>query len=255
MNDLTKPQATGISTDLLSRLKSGIAESRASTSLAGFGGKPLLRLLKSGLWVYGMEDVEVEEGSLWAVNPLSLMHGWVAWTNHPGMTKNTMVGEVMVPVFEHKPAKPLPVDGWPFSEQRMFELKCMSGEDNGQEVLHKTSSIGGMRGCDDLLKALQNQLEVNPQYPCPVLVLEAGSYKHSKYGQIFTPNFVIKDWADMTGALASQAKPQVAAPEATQAAPQRRRAAATPQPETVAAPVEPAPTAAVGSPRRRPAGR
>jgi len=260
MNDLTAPQATGISTDVLSKLRAGIAQSRAATSLQGFGGKPLLRMLKSGVWVHGQEDVEVQDGSQWAINPLSIMHGWVAWTNHPGNAKNTMVGEVMAPVFEPKPVKPLPADGWPFSEQRTFELKCMNGEDKGLEVLHKTSSIGGMRAVDDFLKALQAQLDTDPSCPCAVVTMQTGSYKHAKYGQIFTPEFRIVGFADMAGQMAGQA-PAVeapvaeAAPAAAAPGPARRRPVVA---EAAEAPQTPAPTAAVhtpGSPRRRPAAR
>jgi class 3 adenylate cyclase len=58
MNDVAKPKQTAVSAQLLDRLKSGIAESRASTVLAG-GGKPYLRMLKSGEWVYGQRDDEV----------------------------------------------------------------------------------------------------------------------------------------------------------------------------------------------------
>jgi hypothetical protein len=33
------------------------------------GDQPFLRLLKSGEWVYSADDVEVQEDSIWAVNP------------------------------------------------------------------------------------------------------------------------------------------------------------------------------------------
>jgi hypothetical protein len=269
MNELTKPQATGISTDVLSKLKAGIAQSRSATALQGFGGKPLLRMLKSGEWVHGQEDVPVQDNSQWAINPLSIMHGWVAWTNHAGNAKNTMVGELMAPVFEPKPVKPPPADGWPFSEQRTFELKCLNGEDKGLEVLHKTSSIGGMRAVDDLLKALQEQLDIDPSCPCAVVTMETGSYKHAKYGQIFTPAFRVVGFVDMSGKVpgerAAAVEAPVEAPPAAAAAPgpaRRRRAPAAPVEAAAAppaaAPVEPAPTAALhstGSPRRRPAAR
>jgi hypothetical protein len=251
MNEIVKPQVTSLSTDMLAKLRRGIAESRASTALVGIGGKPLLRMLKSGSWVYGPSDEEVQEGSWWAINPLSILHGWVAWTNHTGATKNTMVGELLAPVFEPKPMRPQPVDGWPFNEQRVFELRCMNGDDVGVEVIHKSSSIGGMRAIDDLLKTQDAQLDADPAHPCLVVELLSGSYKHQKYGQIYTPEFKVVGFASMTGELAGQE--QIEAP-AAEAAPARRRAAAAP----AGAPEAPAPTQAVhtpGSPRRRPAAR
>jgi hypothetical protein len=179
----------------------------------------------------------------------------VAWTNHVGNAKNTMVGEVMAPVFEPKPMRPQPVEGWPFTEQRVFELKCLNGDDVGMEVLHKSSSIGGMRAIDDLLKTQDRQLDVDPSHPCLVVELLSTSYKHPKYSQIYNPVFEVVAYASMTGEIAGQAR--LAQPEpAPEPAPTppRRRAAAGP----AVAPQEPAPTQAVhtpGSPRRRPAAR
>jgi hypothetical protein len=127
-------------------------------------------------------------------------------------------------------------------------------------VLHKTSSIGGMRAVDDFLKALQAQLDIDPSRPCAVVTMQTGSYKHAKYGQIFTPEFRITGFADMAGQMgdkapAVEAPPAEAAPAAAAPGPARRRPVAV---EAAEAPEKPAPTAAVhtpGSPRRRPAAR
>lgn len=263
MNEIVARQGTAIGTDLLSKLKSGIAESRANTVIAG--GKPILRLLKDAHWVFGQKDDAVQENSIWAINPLSIAHGWVAWTNHEGNTKNTMVGEVMEPVHAPKPPRPAPTDGWPYSEQRMFELRCMDGDDEGTEVVYKVASIGGMRAVDDLLSALQGQLNDNPLFPCPVVELLSDSYQHQKYGKIYVPIFSIVDWASMEGKLLTEEHPELAAPEdaapppppapppaATTSAPtpRRRAAAAAPAAAPAPAPAEPAPTA-----RRRPIRR
>ena len=86
----------------------------------------------------------------------------MCWTNHEGATKNTMVGEVMTPVHEPKPARPAPIDGWPFAEQRVFELRCLNGDDTGVEVQYKVSSLGGLRAVDELLGALQIHLNEHP---------------------------------------------------------------------------------------------
>jgi len=284
--NVTTRQATAIGTDVISKLRSGIAESRANTVIAG--GKPLLRLLKDANWVFGQRDDQVQEGSTWAVNPLSIAHGWVAWTNHEGNTKNTLVGEVMAPVHAPKPDRPQPIDGWAFTEQRLFELRCMDGDDEGTEVVYKISSVGGMRAVDDLLASLQGQLADNPLYPCPVVELLSDSYQHQKYGKIYVPIFNVIDWATMDGNLLSEdhpdqvtngqtepsfaqqdhnagvraavrptPQPEAAPPPAPtpQPAPRRTRATRTAATQPVAptpppAPAEPAPTA-----RRRPIRR
>jgi hypothetical protein len=247
MNDITprSSNATAIGADLLGKLKSGIAESRSSTVIAG--GKPLLRMLKDSHWVFGQRDDAVQENSIWAVNPLSIAHGWVCWTNHEGTTKNTLVGEVMEPVHMAKPPRPMPIDDWAFTEQRMFELRCMDGDDAGTEVVYKISSVGGMRAVDDLLAALQTQLNDNPAFPCPVVQLFSDSYQHQKYGKIYVPVFDVVDWASMDGKLLGEGAPTPAAAQPEPApAPRARRAAAAPAP----VPEEPAPTA-----RRRPVRR
>jgi hypothetical protein len=229
--------------------------------------------------VFGQKDDAVQDGSSWAVNPLSIQHGYVAWTRHGGDAKNSIAGEVMAPIFEAKPAKPGPADGeWPYEEQRSMGLKCLDGDDEGTEVVYKTNSRGGMRAMDELLAALQGHLQQDPRFPCPVLQLDADHYQHPKHGRIWIPILTVADWATMTGDLASeaaedepeetQAEPEQTAPQPATAGRQKaslRKAAATPEPEKTApaarqkpslraakedAPAEPAPTS-----RRRPLRR
>jgi hypothetical protein len=73
-NNITPSGSRSLSADMASRLRSGIAESRATTILPG--GKPILRLLKSGSWVFGQNDDDVQIGSEWAINPMQIGHGW-----------------------------------------------------------------------------------------------------------------------------------------------------------------------------------
>jgi hypothetical protein len=191
--------------DFANKLVSGIAESRATTIIAG-GGKPLLRMLKSGDWVYGQANDEVQDGSLWAINIMSLAHGYCCWVEGAGSSKNELRGEVMISMTEPKPQRPPPIDGSPYAEQRAFEAKCMTGEDTGVEVLHKTASVGGLRAVDQLLEEIQVKLQ-NPdgvQYPYPVVELQHDHYEHSKWGRIYTPVFTIVNWADLDGNLERQ---------------------------------------------------
>lgn len=249
-----------LSKDLASKLALGIAESRSQTTIPG--GKPLLRLTRDG-WCYGQTDEGVQDGSSWALNPLTISHGYCAWTNHSDpKQKNTLVGEIMVPVFEPKPIKPEPIDGWPFNEQRAVEMKCMDGDDQGVEVTYKNSSVGGMRAFDGLLAALQKQLQTTSNYPCPVVQLGIDSYRHQKWGQVQVPVFEIVGWAAMDGSLmpanGGGPSPELtsAAAEAdfkanADAAPARSpRKVKAPLVKGKAAPAEPAPTA-----RRRPTRR
>jgi len=200
-NNITKAGngSTALSTDLVNGLMAGIAESRASTPIAG--GKPLLRLLKNGVWVFGQSDDPVQEGSSWAINPLSIGHGWSCWSNYPPAMKrkNELLGEVMAPISAHKPARPDDIQGFQFNEQRVFELRCLDGDDEGTEVLYKTSSVGGMRACDGLFAKLVDQLRTDKDHPVAIVQLESDSYNHSQYGQTFVPLIEVVGWADMQG--------------------------------------------------------
>lgn len=274
MNDIATRAGTGVSADLASKLMSGIAKSRSTTPVAG--GTPFLRLGRDGVWAYGQEDTEVEEGSQWVVNVLSLAHGYSCWTDYPEKNrKNELLGEIMSPMFEDKPTRPADDQGFPYKEQRSFGLKCVSGEDEGVETLHKATSVGGMRAIDGLLAAIQTQLRDNPSFPCPVIELGTDSYNHKKWGKTYVPVLEVVGWADMNGnrhsedtgsvtaakAVAAPAPVPHVEPEPTQrkrrttaqetAAAEETRAApaaAPAEPETVAAP-------RAGIPRRRPGQR
>ena len=71
MADLTTTKLAGIPATMLGTDHQGHCREPGPTSVAG-GGKPLLRLLRDGIWVYGQENIEVQEGSHWAVNPMQL---------------------------------------------------------------------------------------------------------------------------------------------------------------------------------------
>ena len=45
----------------------------------GLGGVAIIKMDKTGAWVLGAEQTEIEPDSLWAVNPFSFMHGYIAW--------------------------------------------------------------------------------------------------------------------------------------------------------------------------------
>lgn len=169
MNDLVKKngqQAVAeFSPDDIARLRSGIAQSRASTRIAG--GDQLLRMQKSGRWVIGQQDEPVQEGSEWAVDPRQIRHGWCCWSNDPNPSaKNELLDERMTSMFDAKPPMPEPIQGYPFKEQRTLVMKCLNGTDEGLQILFKTNSVGGMRTVDVLLAALDAQLGKDPGTRC-----------------------------------------------------------------------------------------
>ena len=62
------PSVTSLSTAL-----------RALEKDVGAAGVVILKMDKTGHWVFGADQTEVEDGSTWAVNPFSFVHGYIAW--------------------------------------------------------------------------------------------------------------------------------------------------------------------------------
>ncbi len=161
----------------------------------GGTGMAILKMDKTGHWVFGADQTEVEETSTWAVNPFSFVHGYIAWG------EGEVLGEKMVPV-----ADPLPeVDAAPPNAKRGWELqvgmslKCMSGEDKGLEVIYNVTSVGGKRAVQKLALDIAAQVEADQTKPVPVVRLKKEHYTHKSYGRIFTPIFDITSWVGLDG--------------------------------------------------------
>jgi len=181
--------------NFVEQLSKGIAESRASTVISA-GGKPILRLLKDGDWVFGQGNEEVQSGSRWAVNVATIEHGYVCWID------GSLRGESMISVFKHKPERPPMIEGTAYKEQRSFDLKCIDGDDAGTECVYKVSSISGMAATDKLFAALQARAEEDQTYIFPVITLDVDHYNHKKHGKIYTPILNIVGWVDANGETA-----------------------------------------------------
>jgi hypothetical protein len=235
MNQVATRSANAVAA--LQGLKKGIANVKAT--LVKKGGEPFLRLLKDGNWVYGQEDTEVQAGSAWAINPMSIMHGWVAWErgeeadNSKGPEQDIMVSAQMP--MPSPDSLPKLVRAQKYEQQFSFSMVCLTGEDKGEQVLYKTASVGGVAAVDTILNAISAQLDDDPENPVPVVLLEVDSYNHKKYKKTYTPVFSIKTWRplsdelpDVQAELDAQEAEQPAAAEPEPAKPARRRAASVP---------------------------
>lgn len=247
MNEVAARTASSVMA-LAATLKQGLAN--VHSSLPATGGEPFMRLLRDGTWVYGADNVEVEPGSLWAINPMSLQHGWVCWTRWEDRgqpkKKNEIVGERMVPMTQPKPLlDTLPDTGdWnnEWTDQISFQLKCISGEDTGEQVLYKATSKGGIGEARELIAAIMKQLDLDPTKPVPVVVLGNDHYMHNQYGKTYVPKFSVQHFVSMDGDETEQ--PAQTAPQtATQpSAPTEPQA----QAETTSRRSRAAPTAQAG---------
>lgn len=261
MNTNLSTTAAGGAVGALKNLKAGLQNVHTSTKPKG--GEPILRLGRDGLWIFGADNTEVEDGSTWAVNPLSLQHGFICWKVIPEGSKESpeLLGEEMVSMFSAKPDKlALPDYGHPWADCLSFNLLCLSGEDKGEQMLYKTSSTGGLRATREFIAALMAQLDKDESKPVPVIELKSDHYKHKTYGKTYFPVFDIVEFVAMDQAPEAGGGEPAQAEEPKQAEPQqatRRRAAAPePEPETedqeeAQAEDQPAQQQAEGGERRR----
>jgi hypothetical protein len=174
-------------------------------------GVAILKMDKTGHWVFGADQTEVEDDATWAVNPFSFIHGFIAWGD------GDVLGEKMVSV-----SQPLPeLDGAPPAAKRGWEtqvglsLKCISGEDKGLEVRFSTTSVGGKRAVQALAVAIANQVEADQTKPVPVIYLKKEHYQHKSYGKIYTPVFDIKEWVGMDAEASGETAEEDAPAETT----------------------------------------
>lgn len=189
----------------------------AAQQAAPAGGVVILKMDRTGHWVFGADQDEVEPGSKWAVNPFSFVHGFIAWGD------GAVLAEKLVPMTEPLPetdaAPPGASKGWEM--QVGMSLKCVSGEDAGMEARFTATSVGGKRAVQTLALAVADQADKDSSKIVPVVTLGKDHYQHKSYGRIYTPVFDVQEWMSMDG-------PTAAAPEgddapAGDAAPQRRR--------------------------------
>ena len=199
----------------------------------GPGGVNILKMDKTGCWVYGSENIEPEGGSLWAVNPFSFIHGYIAWGDR------VVLAEHMVAITSVKPEPGSAPDeaprGWEY--QLGFSLKGVAGVDEGVELRFTATSLGGKRAVQQLSEAIAQQINDDIEHSIPVVELLSDHYIHKKYGKTFFPAFKIANWltldglngiedaeADETLLLeAATPEPKVAKVEPTVEEPARRR--------------------------------
>jgi len=190
-------------------------------------GVVILKMDKTGHWVFGADQTEVEDEATWAVNPFSFVHGFIAWGD--GEVLGEKMASVSQPLPELDIAPPGAKKGW--ETQVGMSLKCLSGEDKGMEARFTTISVGGKRAVQALAVALAEQVEKDQTKPVAIIKLKKDHYAHKSYGKIYTPVFSVVEWVGMDAEAEVEQTPEsaltasVAAEEAPAPAGRRRRAA------------------------------
>ena len=180
----------------------------------GPAGTVILKMDKTGHWVFGADQTEIEDDSQWAINPFSFVHGFIAWGD--GEVLGEKMTSVSQPLPELDAAPPNAKKGW--ESQVGMSLKCISGEDKGMEARYTTTSVGGKRAVQALAVAIATQVEKDQSKPVPIVELGKEHYTHKSYGRIYTPVFAIKEWVSMdveADTAEAEETPAIEAPAAT----------------------------------------
>jgi hypothetical protein len=201
-----------------------------TTAYTGRTGRPML-LFKSregsGTWGFGQKRIIPEEGSRWAVNPLTFKWGWISFADN-----KKKAGEEMVSVTQPMPefAK-LPETGFPWQEQWSVDMKCLDGADAGVEVIHKANTDGTRSAIVSLFEKVRSQISSEQQAGkklhdskiVAIILLEKDSYPHTKHGPISTPVLNLIDWTTLDGPVPASTPTPEPTPPVDQ--PRRRRVA------------------------------
>src|SRR5215831_11952937 len=155
------PAPAGGALTSLAALQTALAKV-STTVILGRTGLPMM-LFKSregsGTWGFGQKRTIPEEGSKWAINPMTFKWGYISFGDN-----KKVVGEEMVSVTKPKPefAK-LPDTGFPWQEQWSVNMKCLNGADAGVEVIHKANTDGGLKAIVLLFDQVRQQIDSEMQ--------------------------------------------------------------------------------------------
>lgn len=184
---------------------------RSIQAEAGPSGVAILKMDKTGHWVFGADQTEIEDDSLWAINPFSFVHGFIAWGD--GEVLGEKVSPVSSPLPEMDPAPAGAKRGW--ETQVGLSVKCINGEDKGLEARYSTTSVGGKKAVQALALAIAEQVDRDQTKPVAIVRLKKDHYQHKSFGRIFTPVFDVVEWVSMSGepeAVEAEETPAAEAP-------------------------------------------
>lgn len=168
---------------------------QAAAASSGSTGEGVFMKFNKGTWEYGQESQEIEAGSQWAVHPEGLFHGWIAWGDEAHGNPREKLGEHMCPAsVPNKSQAELPDVAGSWSRQYGIQMLCISGIDRDLKVMFTTSTTGGQKFYQGLLKEIINKLNQGSPDVCPIIMLEVDSYTHKKYGKTFVPEFSVVNW-------------------------------------------------------------
>jgi hypothetical protein len=194
-----------------------------TAAIIGRSGLPMLLFKRegSGTWGFGQKRTIPEEGSKWAVNPLTFKWGYICFGDN-----NKVLDERLVSVSQPKPlVAELPDMGFPWQEEWAVNLKCLSGADAGIEVVFKATTDGGIKAVVTMVDLIRDRLNGGQHNGkiVPIVLLEKDSYQHNQYGKVWFPVLNTVDWMSLDGPAPAPAPTPPTEPAATTVEQPRRR--------------------------------
>lgn len=213
-----------MSTNLPANISTAIAAMETTTSVidSTLGGDfTYLRLTKAGEWIHGADEDEINPDSVFAVDTGSFCKGFQAWDD------GDLEGEEIRLLTDPPVTKAELESGLDWKPLLGFQLLCIDGPDKGAQLIYKTTSRGGIDAVNRLMKEIVAQAKDpdNDGKVIPTIQLDNDSYRHKKYGKIYTPVLDVVGWIDAGDLPATDATPDepVAEPEPEPDEPTRRR--------------------------------
>ena len=149
-----------------------------------------------GTWLHGQRRTVVEDGSRWAVNPMTFRRGYICFAD------KKVVGERLLPVSQPMPdPSELPDHGFPWVQQWAVNLKCLDGADAGVEVVYKPTTVGGVQAIVGLVEEVRDRLngKMHGGKVSPIVQLGKYDYSSTQYGRIWAPLLDVIAWMSLDG--------------------------------------------------------
>jgi hypothetical protein len=176
-----------------------LSASLNSVDTSAFGGRSGLPMMLfkregSGTYVVGQKKVVVEAGSCWAINPTTFCWGYISFSDK--------VHERLVSISKPKPdIATLPKTGAEWQDEMTVNMKCVSGIDEGLEVVFKATTDGGLKEVMRLLEIVRDRINSREHDGkiAPIARLLKDSYTHLEYGRVWFPVLEIDEWVTLDG--------------------------------------------------------
>lgn len=181
---------------------------RSSTRHISTGStRDILKIDEHGEWHFGQDKTVVERDDVWAINPLTICHGYIAFENKKvafdmdgeeafiSMSVTQELPEYdRLPELDTRPRKGEDPAKWAF--QMSLEMVCVEGPNKGAEVLYSPTSAGGLRIIRIVAEEIARKFDdTDPGKIVPVVELDtARSYVNKKGKTIVPPAMHIIDW-------------------------------------------------------------